>query len=51
MCACKLTPELVKEIRESSLSCIALAREYGVSESTIRSVKNGQSWGLVKNEK
>ncbi|BBA26449.1 HNH endonuclease [Pectobacterium phage PPWS4] len=40
----KLTAELVEQIRESSLGCTTLARELGVSKSTILRVRQGKTW-------
>lgn len=46
VCA-KLTEQKVREIRKSPLSRKKLALVYGVSESTIRSVKERRSWKHV----
>ena len=43
----KLTDEQVAEIRTGKKSCYALAREYGVSDSTIQNVRNGVSYRVV----
>lgn len=44
----KLTPDMVREIRASTLSGYKLAREYGVSETAIRAVRNGRLRKHVK---
>lgn len=43
-----LTPEIVREIRQSSESHAALARRYGVGKTTIRSVRSGRCWSHVQ---
>lgn len=45
----KLTREQVKEIREKfgAMSYAAIAREYGVTDSAIRSIKYGRTWANV----
>lgn len=40
----KLTTEIVNDIRESRLSQRALSVKYGVSQSTIWSVRNAKTW-------
>ncbi len=40
----KLTTEIVNDIRESQLSQRALSVKYGVSQSTIWSVRNAKTW-------
>jgi transcriptional regulator with XRE-family HTH domain len=40
----KLNPESVRTIRESDETSAALARRFGVSQSTISRVRRGQSW-------
>jgi hypothetical protein len=40
----KLTPEAVREIRESPLSHRKLARIYGVSRAQIWQIKSGRQW-------
>lgn len=40
----KLTPHQVEAIRESRLSSRALARAYGVSQSQVVRIKNGDRW-------
>jgi len=42
--SCKLSPEIVKDIRSSSLSCAELSTKYNVSEDTIRRARNGKTW-------
>lgn len=47
--AAKLTPEQVIAIRKSfsdnpKLKCPAVAREYGISSSTVHSIKRGYHW-------
>jgi len=42
--SCKLSPEIVKEIRSSSLSCVELSDKFNVSADTIRSARNGKTW-------
>ena len=46
--SCKLTPEIVKEIRSSKLSCVELSKKFHVSEETIRRARDGKSWTGVK---
>lgn len=46
--ASKLTDEIVREIRASNLSEAKMAKKYGVSSSTIRSAKIGETWTHVK---
>lgn len=41
---CKLTWEMVQEIRASKDTRKTLAARYGVSDSTIKSVRLGKSW-------
>jgi len=43
----KLAAEDVLEIRKSKISNPELATIYGVSSSTIRSIKRGKTWGHV----
>jgi hypothetical protein len=40
----KLTPEQVRSIRESNGSQYALAAQYGVNQSTISRIKQGERW-------
>ncbi len=40
----KLTNKSVADIRASRAGAAALGRRYGVSESTIRQVRNGRAW-------
>ena len=42
--SCKLTPDIVREIRSSDLSCMALSRKFGVSDETIRQARDGKTW-------
>ena len=42
--SCKLTPEIVKEIRSSKLSCVDLSKKFHVSDETIRRARYGKSW-------
>lgn len=43
----RLTPEIVRAIRASSASIYALARMYGVSDTSIRAVRKGKTWQHV----
>lgn len=43
----KLTEQIVREVRQSSQSAAALARQYNVDAKTIWSAKNGRSWKHV----
>lgn len=45
----KLTREQVRQIRTKigTASCSAIAREYGVTDSAIRSIKDGRTWAHV----
>lgn len=40
----RLTAAQAKEIRESPMGCIRLARIYGVHKSTIQNVRKGRYW-------
>ena len=40
----KLTYEIVKEIRQSSESCAALGKKYGVSKTAISYIRRGRTW-------
>lgn len=44
----KLDAEKVRHIRASAESHIALAREFGVCEGTIRAVRNFTTWRHVR---
>lgn len=44
----KLTDELVREIRRSTIPHRTLARQLGVNDKTIRTVRSGESWGHVQ---
>lgn len=48
--SCKLTPDIVREIRSSDLSCMALSRKFGVSDETIRQARDGKTWTGVTSE-
>ncbi len=48
LCRATLTPDMVREIRNSELSTTELAKKYGVCRSTIHKVVNHQSWVDVK---
>lgn len=43
-----LTPEIVKEIRQSDLNHAAMARKIGVSVGCVRSVRSGRTWSHIK---
>lgn len=43
----KLTDEQVREIRNNRLGTLAIARYYGVSPKTIRSVRSGEYYKFV----
>lgn len=43
----KLTPDHVREIRRSPLTCRLLAEHYGVSEEAVRFARVGRTWGDV----
>lgn len=43
----KLTAVQVKEIRERSEPHAVLGREYGVSATTIRHIRFGETWGWL----
>lgn len=43
----KLTEKIVREVRQSSQTVTALARQYNVDAKTIWSAKNGRSWRHV----
>lgn len=43
----KLTAEAVRRIRRDPRTCSLIAKDYGVLENTIRSVKTGHRWGHV----
>lgn len=43
----KLTPELVKEIRESKLSIRAWAKRLGISHSTVHLARSAKKWRTV----
>lgn len=43
----KLTAEKVRTIRASELTATKLAEKYGVSESTIFSIKSGRRWAHI----
>jgi hypothetical protein len=45
----KITPEMAKEIFESNEHQRALAKRYGVAQSTICQIKNGKAWGDLNN--
>ena len=40
----KFTDEQAEEIRASDKSCYAIAKEYGVSHSTIQDIRNGKTY-------
>lgn len=40
----RLSPEKVREIRSSRMSAAALARKFGVGETTVRDVRKGLKW-------
>ena len=40
----KLTECMVKEIKESAMSGVELAKRFGVSSSTISMIRNGRNW-------
>lgn len=42
-----LTEDLVREIRKSTVGCTTLAREMGVSKSTVLRVRQGKTWRHV----
>ena len=44
----KLTPENVREIRRSSATTAQLARDYGVSQQSIKKVRDFKTWKHVK---
>lgn len=46
--SCKLTPENVREIRESSLSCAEMSNIYNVGEDTVRRARDGKTYTGVK---
>lgn len=46
----KLTDEIVREIHKRDQSTRSLAKEFGVSKSTIESVKSGTTWKHVATE-
>lgn len=46
-CWAKLTEKDVVEIRKSTEACSALAREYGVSVTTISKARTGKTWKHV----
>lgn len=46
-----LTEDKVKEIYRSQRNCKELGLKYGVSASTISTIKNGQNWASVTNSK
>ena len=43
----KLSVAQVKEIRESDLSCTALAAKYGMCKSNMHKIKSGKYWSYV----
>ena len=43
----RLTPETVREIKNSPLSLRKIARQYGVSRDAIHKVKRGRAWKHV----
>lgn len=45
----KLTDEQVREIRSNPVGTRAMARHYGVSPKTIRSVRSGEVYRFVGN--
>ena len=46
--SCKFTPENVREIRESSLSCAEMSMIYNVNENTVRDARDGKTYTGVK---
>lgn len=46
-----LTPEQVLEIRAAKIGCLRLSRQYGVSTSCIKNIRNGKRWAALGNEK
>jgi len=40
----KLSPEIAQEIRNSQMSQRQIAKLYGVSQSTVNSIKTGKTW-------
>ena len=47
----KLTDEQVREIRSNPISAPVLAKHYGVTQKVIWSVRHGESYQHVRNEK
>lgn len=43
-----LTARQVEEIKSSSLSGLALARKFGVSQGAVSHIRTGRNWGHVK---
>jgi hypothetical protein len=46
--AAKLTEDQVREIRARTDTCAAIARDYGVSATTVFDIKRGHRWGWLK---
>ena len=47
----KLTDEQVEEIRKSPMQATVLAKHYGVARKTIWSIRNGQTYRSVQDQK
>lgn len=47
-CNAKMTEDLVRYIRRSSLGPVALANKLGVNRCTIRSIRNRETWRHVQ---
>ena len=43
----KLTPDLVREIRESGESARSISRRLGISHTTVAAARRGKSWGSL----
>jgi len=43
----KLTPQLVRYVRESPLGCRKLAKELGVCKTSIKNIRTGKTWAHV----
>lgn len=44
----RLTPELVRQIRQSDAPCTQLAQQMGVSRESVRDARNYTTWRNVK---